>query len=131
MTVRTITILITLVASVAILFGLVVVAGAAKERAPDDPWSHVPAYPAHVDHAKFFEGPFEDGPSVTRACLGCHEDAATEVMRTSHWTWEGEDAVDPRTGEPIRIGKRNLQNNFCISIAGNWPRCTPCHVVLS
>ena len=128
MTVRTISILITLVASVALFFGLVVVAGATKARAPEDPWRHVPVHTAHVDHAAFFAGPFADGPAVTRACLGCHADAAAQVMRTSHWSWAGEDAVDPRTGEPIRIGKRNLQNNFCISIAGNWPRCTSCHV---
>jgi octaheme c-type cytochrome (tetrathionate reductase family) len=26
------------------------------------------------------------------------------------------------------IGKRNVLNNFCISIPANWPRCTSCHV---
>ncbi len=128
MTVRTITVLISLVAFVGILFGLVVVAGSTTDRSPNDPWTHVPVKLAPVEHTQFFEGTFEDGPSVTRACLGCHEHAAEHVMRTSHWSWAGEDAVDPLSGEPIRIGKKNLQNNFCISIAGNWPRCTSCHV---
>ncbi len=27
----------------------------------------------------------------------------------------------------MRIGKRNLLNNFCINIEGNWPACTKCH----
>ena len=128
MTVRAISVLISIVALAVILFGLVVVAGTAKPVTRQDPWAGVPTRTSPVSHAAFFDGPFADGPSVTRACLGCHADAATEVMQTSHWTWAGEDAISPLTGEPIRIGKRNLQNNFCISIPGNWPRCTSCHV---
>jgi octaheme c-type cytochrome (tetrathionate reductase family) len=27
----------------------------------------------------------------------------------------------------MRIGKRNVINNFCIGVEGNWPRCTSCH----
>jgi len=128
MTVRTISLLISLVALAAILFGSVILAGTSEERVASDPWSRLPVRLEPVDHAPFFREPFADGPSVTRACLSCHPDAAREVMATSHWTWAGETATDPRTGEALRIGKRNLQNNFCIAIAGNWPRCTSCHV---
>ena len=35
----------------------------------------------HTDHSGFFNKPFADGPSVTRACLQCHEDSAQQVMQ--------------------------------------------------
>ena len=37
---------------------------------------------AHTDHSSFFHKPFADGPSVTRACLKCHQDSAQQVMKT-------------------------------------------------
>jgi hypothetical protein len=86
----------------------------------------VPTRP--TDHSLLFgESGFADGPAVTRACLGCHPQAAREVMQTSHWLWLGEPEMVPGHPEPLRIGKRNLINNFCISIEGNWPTCTRCH----
>jgi octaheme c-type cytochrome (tetrathionate reductase family) len=33
----------------------------------------------------------------------------------------------PAHEQPTRIGKRNLLNNFCLSVESNWPRCTSCH----
>ena len=38
-------------------------------------------------------------------------------------------AANPNAATTTRqpIGKRNLLNNFCISIESNWPRCTSCH----
>ena len=43
-----------------------------------------------ADHSKFdqLKGPFESGPAVTKACLACHTEAAKQVHRTKHWTWE-------------------------------------------
>ncbi|MDP3132324.1 MAG: hypothetical protein Q8M78_05235, partial [Burkholderiaceae bacterium] len=43
-----------------------------------------------ADHSKFKElkGPFKSGSEVTKACLGCHTEAAKQVMDTRHWTWE-------------------------------------------
>jgi octaheme c-type cytochrome (tetrathionate reductase family) len=60
-------------------------------------------------------------------CLQCHPEAAGEVMATSHWTWLGPEVSIPGRDSPARIGKRNLINNFCVSIESNWPRCTSCH----
>jgi octaheme c-type cytochrome (tetrathionate reductase family) len=94
----------------------------------DRPADKVSARTQTTDHSRLFQvDGFSDGPSVTRACLNCHPDAAAEVMRTSHWNWLGEPERLPGRDEPVRIGKRNLINNFCISIEGNWPRCTVCH----
>ena len=93
-----------------------------------DPWEQVPKPPSPVNHAHLFDNrEFPDGPSVTTACLECHKDAARQVMKTSHWTWTGEPEKVPGHDQPIRIGKKNLINNFCISIESNWPRCTVCH----
>ncbi|MFO7605726.1 MAG: tetrathionate reductase family octaheme c-type cytochrome [Desulfurivibrionaceae bacterium] len=71
-------------------------------------------------------GPFKTPMQVTEKCLECHEDAAHDVMQTSHWTWELEQNIG-KNGNVFR-GKKNAINNFCISINGNWSRCTSCHI---
>jgi octaheme c-type cytochrome (tetrathionate reductase family) len=100
----------------------------AGERGADRPWDGVRPRLSPVTHARLFEGrAFADGPSVTRACLACHPRAAEEIMQTSHYQWLGEPELLPGRSEPVRIGKRNLINNYCIGIEGNWPKCTICH----
>jgi len=79
----------------------------------------------HLDHSAFFQEKIATPQDVTRRCLECHKDAAREVMATAHWTWLSGDVT--RAGKLLRIGKRNNLNNFCISITGNWARCTKCH----
>ncbi|MBI2275763.1 MAG: tetrathionate reductase family octaheme c-type cytochrome [Dechloromonas sp.] len=78
-----------------------------------------------ADHSKFKElqGPFSSGPELTKACLTCHTEAARQVHRTKHWTWE---FLNPDNQQ--RLGKKNVINNFCISIPSNYPFCTSCHV---
>ncbi len=107
-------------------FGVAVTRGGAAATR-DDPRARLPVFPAPTDHAAFFSTPFPDGPSVTKACLACHEGAAREVMGTTHWTWAGAHAKHPDTGADVVLGKRNVLNNFCIGVAANWPRCTSCH----
>ena len=63
---------------------------------------------------------------VTSMCLECHEDAAKEVMATTHWTWEKMQSV-PGKGNVVH-GKKNAINNFCVSVGSNEARCTSCHV---
>ena len=79
---------------------------------------------AKAMHAEI-EGPFSSPMEVTKVCIECHDDAAHEVMATTHWTWEVEQEVD---GKKVKRGKKNVMNNFCVSINSNWPRCTSCHV---
>ncbi len=100
---------------------LVIVQGALLLNLPV--WAQGPQTTA--DHTKFEElnGPFADGPSVTRACLGCHTEAAKQLHKTTHWTWAFDNAL---TGE--RLGKKNVVNNFCVATASNWARCTSCHI---
>ncbi len=40
----------------------------------------------------------------------------------------GAHATHPDTGAEVAVGKRTGVNNFCIGVAGNWARCTSCHV---
>lgn len=94
----------------------------------DNPRAHLPKRPPHTDHSALMKGPFEDGPSVTRACLECHAEAAEEVMQTVHWTWETPPVKIPGHEQPVKFGKKNAINNFCIGIRSNWPPCTACHV---
>ena len=80
---------------------------------------------AAYDHSKI-KGPFASGPEVTKTCLKCHKNEATDVMKTSHWTWTVDQDV-PGKGK-IERGKKNVINNFCVSVSSNWPRCTSCHI---
>jgi octaheme c-type cytochrome (tetrathionate reductase family) len=86
--------------------------------------SGIAASVSTADHSKFKElqQDFKSGPEVTRACLTCHTEAAKQVMKTQHWTWN---SLNPNTGQ--MVGKKTLVNNFCIGIATNYPDCTSCH----
>jgi len=113
----------------AFLLSFVLLAANAMVSAePKDPWQFLPNQGPATDHSTFFKEPFEDGPSVTRACLECHPKAATDIMQTAHWNLVGDEVRVPGREEPVRIGKRNLINNFCIGIKSNWPGCTSCHI---
>lgn len=61
-----------------------------------------------ADHNRFVEldKPFASGPEVTRACLKCHNLAASQVHRSIHWTWECN--KDAEKG----LGKAHIANNF-------------------
>ena len=61
-----------------------------------------------ADHSRFAEldKPFTSGPEVTRACLKCHNQAATQVHSSIHWTWESKE------GDEKPLGKAHVVNNF-------------------
>lgn len=75
-------------------------------------------------HSRFkvLQQDFRSGPEVTRACLGCHKESATQIHKTQHWKWE---YVNP-AGQVL--GKRHVVNNFCTSTATNLAGCSSCHV---
>lgn len=63
-----------------------------------------------ADHYKFeiLQQEFKSGPEVTKACLSCHSEAASQFNKTIHWTW-----LDPITEKDIMLGKGGLSiNNF-------------------
>lgn len=93
----------------------------------DSPPPTIRPKPTHVDHTPLFQKPFKDGISVTKACLECHQNAASEVMQTSHWTWESKAVSVPWKEKPIKTGKRYGINNYCISVNANWNKCSSCH----
>ena len=78
-----------------------------------------------ADHSKFKElqGGFDSGPEVTSACIKCHTEAAKQIHKTKHWTWE---FLNPDNRQ--RVGKRNILNNFCITPKSNYAYCSSCHV---
>lgn len=67
--------------------------------------------------------PWMVGYEGSQSCSMCHPIAASQVMQTKHWKWEH---TDDQTAQ--KLGKRNMINNFCISLPSNEPRCTSCHV---
>ncbi len=77
-----------------------------------------------VDHSKFIKGPFADGSEVTKVCLECHEDEATDFMLTPHWTWSRTQVVN---GKEVQLGKINAINNYCSTIVSNEVHCSECH----
>jgi octaheme c-type cytochrome (tetrathionate reductase family) len=93
----------------------------------DDPWGYVPKDGTHTDHSALIKGALETGSDVTEVCLSCHEDAAQDVMHTTHWTWKSDLVEVAWRDEPVATGKANVLNNFCIGIQSNWTGCTKCH----
>lgn len=79
----------------------------------------------HLDHSAFYKNEIKTPQEVTSSCLSCHKEAANEVMKTAHWTWTSGDVM--RNGKLVRTGKKNLLNNYCIGVSGNWASCTKCH----
>ena len=96
-------------------------------KPPRDAAAQIPVKGVHVDHHDIVKGDFKTGQDVTRACLTCHKDAAAELMKTSHWTWESKAFEVPWRKGPITIGKINQINNFCIGAQGNENKCMACH----
>ena len=111
----------------AIMLALTAGAGAeeaATPRAPEGPRAVMGEHASTADHSKFeiLKKQFASGPEVTGACLSCHTEASDQVMHSIHFKW---DFTHPATGQ--KLGKSNVINSFCGSVAGNEPRCTSCH----
>ena len=78
-----------------------------------------------TDHSQhpILKQEFARPEDVTKACLSCHNQAASQIHKTIHWTWK--DPADPSGA----TGKGGLTvNNFCIALGSNEARCTSCHV---
>ena len=109
MTYRTLTALhiFTLLAGVSVAFGTATAGGST------------------ADHSQFeaLNRTFENWPEVTKACLSCHTEAAKQIHKTTHWTWEYK---NPETGQ--LLGKKNVVNNFCIATSSNIKACASCHI---
>lgn len=97
------------------------------DKVSTNPADYLPEKPVHVDHADIVQGAFKTGQDVTRACLQCHPAAASDVMKTTHWTWESKAFDVPWRDTPVTIGKINQINNFCIGSQGNENKCMSCH----
>jgi len=81
-----------------------------------------------VNHGKFeiLQQEFNSPHEVTEACLSCHNLTARDVMKSSHWTWDRDYVMED--GRTVKLGKKNMINNFCIGISSNESRCTSCHI---
>ncbi|MEA3444422.1 MAG: tetrathionate reductase family octaheme c-type cytochrome [Bacteroidota bacterium] len=81
-----------------------------------------------ADHSQFEElqVDFETAQAVTTACLSCHNKRGGEIMQTSHWKWEREEYIEGKG--VVKLGKKNVLNNFCIGVAGSEATCTRCHI---
>ncbi len=97
--------------------------------APAAPAAAAPAAPKAItstaDHSKFKElqQNFKSGPEVTKACLSCHTEAAKQIHKTKHWTWEWRNPENNQL-----LGKKNVINNFCTATPSNEKFCAGCHV---
>ena len=74
---------------------------------------------AATDHSDMVKGPFKTGEDVTKGCLECHEQQATDFMKTTHWTWQGTpNHVQGMEKSGKTYGKFNMLNSFCTSVQG-------------
>ncbi|WP_303720622.1 tetrathionate reductase family octaheme c-type cytochrome [Malonomonas rubra] len=76
-------------------------------------------------HSKYVKGPVTDASEIIAQCIGCHEEAADDIMKTPHWTWQREQAVH---GKTVMLGKINAVNNFCMTTVSNRVHCSECHI---
>ncbi|MCX6163274.1 MAG: cytochrome c3 family protein, partial [Ignavibacteriae bacterium] len=83
---------------------------------------------ASVQHTKFeiLQNKFSTPQQVTEACISCHTERHTEVMKSNHWNWEREEFIEGRG--IVYLGKKNALNNFCIGVEGNELSCAKCHI---
>ncbi len=81
------------------------------------------------DHSKLVKLPDHPDPiTVTKECIRCHDNAARDMLKSAHWLWRGPSPYTVGKEKRFNLGKgTNTINNFCISVASNWPRCTSCH----
>lgn len=86
-----------------------------------------------ADHAEFVKGPFKLGQDVTKVCLECHEKQANDVMKTTHWKWQGTpNHVKGLEKSTKEYGKFNMINSFCTTVfngkdAKPMEGCGKCH----
>lgn len=92
-----------------------------------DPWSGIKRHRTHFNHTPVMNDQFATPQDVTKKCLSCHEDAATDFMKTAHWRWERSNVKIPGKEGVFSIGKKNLPNNFCLGVQGNEKSCNSCH----
>lgn len=92
-----------------------------------NPYASIRKAHVHLDHSGFFPDAFDKPQDVTKACIKCHDSEAKDFMKTSHWTWDRGPVKIPGRDLTLKIGKKNLINNFCIGIEGNEAGCTSCH----
>jgi octaheme c-type cytochrome (tetrathionate reductase family) len=117
--------LLILISAVIITPMIVLLPGSAED--PHDPWESIIQEKNHLDHTHFYQKPISSPREITESCLKCHPEAARDVMKTRHWTWLGEPVEMPERNQTVAVGKKNLINNFCISVIGNWRTCVSCH----
>jgi octaheme c-type cytochrome (tetrathionate reductase family) len=121
-------------ASLLVIFGAASATDAPAPAAPAQPAAKQTRQPSSVelraarttaDHSKFKElqQDFKTGPEVTKACLSCHTEAAKQLHKTKHWTWEW---LNPENNQ--KLGKKNVINNFCTAVPSNYAFCTACHI---
>jgi octaheme c-type cytochrome (tetrathionate reductase family) len=94
----------------------------------DNPHAFITPTIKHKPHEDLITGIFQSPQEVTLNCLSCHPDAASDVMMTSHWTWQSEPVQIAGQDKPVTVGKINQINGYCIGISGNEQKCSSCHI---
>ncbi len=95
-----------------------------------------------VDHSRIeaLQKDFRSGLEVTQACLSCHTEAADQIHKTIHWTWQAyqteDGSVHGKGGDSINnfcISANNMQDKGCLSCHPGWGNetktinCLNCH----
>ena len=97
-----------------------------KQGPVDCAGCHEKRVPDHKTLVKLADHP--EPTAVTRECIRCHDDAATDMLTSAHWRWRGPSPYTVGDEQRVDMGKAtNTINNFCVAVPSNWPRCTSCH----
>jgi octaheme c-type cytochrome (tetrathionate reductase family) len=88
---------------------------------------HAPSVPPHRELVKLNAN--AEPEQVTAACLSCHRTQGREILKSSHWLWQGPSPHAVGQEKRNDLGKRRLGiDNSLISAAANLSSCTRCHI---
>jgi octaheme c-type cytochrome (tetrathionate reductase family) len=87
-------------------------------KAPTDCGScHHPLVPDHKLLLNYRAA--AEQPAVTGKCLVCHERTGQDILKSAHWTWQGQTPEISGREHSVGIGLRNTIDNYDISLAAN------------
>lgn len=78
-----------------------------------------------LEQHKNIQGLFNTTRDVVVKCLECHGQIASEVLQSTHWTWERSRMVN---GRQLMSGKKDSLAAFAVDVSSNPTRCLRCHI---
>jgi len=67
-------------------------------------------------------------PDVTRHCLGCHQSVGKDLLRTAHWSWQGQSPTLVGYEHRTDVSRWSMMNSYCLAGGADERACATCHI---